>query len=55
MLLRGDFVREWMEYLDEEANTAWKLLESPETVATLGGVLDRLSKATRTAQGTSKM
>ena len=52
MLLRKEFVDEWMRYLELEADTAWNLLTAPETVKTLGQVLDKLTgKPTQTNMG----
>lgn len=49
LLLRREFVNEWMNYLDTEAENAWALLAAPETVQTLGKVLERLTgKPTQT-------
>lgn len=43
MLLRGELVEQWKNYLIPEAESAWKQLSSPTTVAILKGVMDRLS------------
>lgn len=41
-LLRGQFCREWEAYMEEEAEYAWKLLNSPPVVARLEAVLKTL-------------
>ena len=41
-LSRGELAAAWEAYLVPEADYAWKLLSSPQTVATLGKVLERL-------------
>lgn len=57
LLLRSEFVHAWMGYLDEEAEHAWELLSSPETVYALGKVLEKLSRGggKRKATGKSKL
>ena len=51
-LLRGEFSAAWVEYAGPEAEYAWRLLSSPQTVAQLGAVLDRLAAKKR---GASKL
>lgn len=49
LLLRKDFVDHWMGYLEFEAENAWNLLSAPDTMKTLGKVLERLAgKPTQT-------
>ena len=49
-LLRADFVDEWMGYLEFEAQNAWSLLAAPETVTTLGKVLEKLNRTKMAAK-----
>jgi len=41
--LRGELAAQWKAYLVPEADGAWNMLTSPQTVAALGKVLARLS------------
>jgi 3,2-trans-enoyl-CoA isomerase len=41
-LLRGEFCQEWEAYMEEEAEYAWKLLNSPPVVARIESVLKTL-------------
>ncbi|KAI9105573.1 ClpP/crotonase-like domain-containing protein [Phlyctochytrium arcticum] len=47
MALRGDLAKEWMDeqWLEQEAEGAWKMLSDEKTIAALGSVLNRLSKS----------
>jgi len=42
--MRGGFSAEWEAYIPEEAAAGWAMLSTPEIEATLGGVIQRLSK-----------
>lgn len=55
ILLRGDFVDEWMRYLEPEAANAWNLLAAPETIHTLGKVLERLTGKSPQPPHTSRL
>lgn len=44
MLLRKDFVDEWMAFVDDEARDAWTMLSSPETVVRLAKILEKLQR-----------
>lgn len=55
MLMRGDFCKDWEGYLEYEAAYAWDLLNSAETIATLGKVLERLGGKKTTKKDTAKM
>jgi hypothetical protein len=41
--MRGELAEDWKAYLIPEAESAWKQLSSPGTVAKLKGVMDRLA------------
>ena len=43
-LLRGGFAREWERLADAEAGPMWERFSTPEVVAHLGAVLQRLSR-----------
>lgn len=42
-LLRGELAEQWKAYMVPEAEHAWAMLNSPQTVAALGKVMERLS------------
>mmetsp|Transcript_7468 Transcript_7468/g.11741 ORF Transcript_7468/g.11741 Transcript_7468/m.11741 type:complete len:270 (+) Transcript_7468:84-893(+) len=42
--MRGEFSAEWEAYAEEEAVSGWAMLSTPAVMATLGGVIARLSK-----------
>lgn len=43
-LLRGDFCREWEEYLKMEADAGFHIISRPEVVKELKGVMEQLSQ-----------
>lgn len=47
MLLRREFVEEWMAFVDDEARDAWAMLSSQETVDRLEKILERLKGSPR--------
>jgi 3,2-trans-enoyl-CoA isomerase len=42
--MRGDYAQAWYQYALAEPEGAWRFLNQPATLKTLGGVLQRLSK-----------
>ena len=43
-LLRSGFAREWQQLAEAEADAMWERFSTPEVVAHLGAVLQRLSR-----------